>query len=363
MADDVKKGPGPFFDRTTAQQRVQQIRAFQSELEALEAAGVAPLAPEQKAAIGAYHAQLLKQLAAQYDVDRSDTAGQLSRGMRLLSFFAALALTAAVYSLVERFWSRLDLPLQSTLLAVFPLVALVGVELSARRERTLYVASLFALVAYGTFWLAVGVLSWTLNIPLTPGFIWVGVLFGLALAVPYGLRIILAAALATLAVAIAASMFQAAGAPWTEAFNRPDLLTAAAFSLLLLGIPLAQVDRAFAAVTRLVALGIGLTGFLVLSMSGATSVLPVSSRTSAVIYQTLMFVVCIAALVVAIRRGWTETVHLVSVMFAWFLLDRFVDWFWDVLPRYVFFSIVAALAFIWLLLLRRIRGRLTETRT
>src|SRR5688500_18735054 len=145
-------------DRIEAQRRVDQIRAFRAELEALRAAGVSPLTDEQHESIRAYHDAVLARLATDYDVDRTIAAGQLSRGVRLASFFAGITLTAAVYSLVSRFWGRFDLPLQATLLCGFPLVALVGVELSSRLERTLHVASLFGVVAYGTYWLAVYVL-------------------------------------------------------------------------------------------------------------------------------------------------------------------------------------------------------------
>ena len=233
----------------------------------------------------------------------------------------------------------------------------------ARRERTLYVASLFALVAYGTFWLAVGVLGWRLNIALTPPFIWAGAVFGFALALPYRFRIVLALSLASLAVAIAATLFSIAGIPWSEIFTRFDLLMIAGFSLLLVAGPLSRLDRGFAAVTRFVALGIGLFALLVLSATGELSAAPLDARVIEAAYQVLMLVLSIALLVLAVRHGWSETVGLVGVVFALFLLTRYVDWFWDLMPRYLFFLSLALLAFAWLAVMRRFRGRLTEART
>jgi hypothetical protein len=345
-------------DRDDAQRRVNQIRAFRRELDTLKAAGASPLTPAQEADLAAYHEQLLDRLAAQYDVDRSDRAGQLSRGMRLLSFFGAVALTAAVYSLAERYWGRLDLAQQATLLTAFALMALVGVELSARRERTLYVASLFALVAYGAFWLVVVALSWTLNLPVMPVFIWAGAAFGLVLAIPYGFRVVLAAGLVALPIAMAGSVFQAAGIPWTAALERFDLLTASAFSMLVLAVPLGRIDPGFPVVTRLVALAMGLGGLLLLSTTASASMMTATTHVVEGLYQTAMFLVSIALLVLAIRRRWHETVNLVSLFLALFLVTRFVDWFWNLLPRYVFFLVLAVLSFIWLFVLRRIRGRL-----
>jgi hypothetical protein len=347
-------------DRADAQKRVDQIHAFRAELAALKAAGRSPFTTDQETAVSDFHDRELLRLAAEYDIDRSERAGQLSAGMRLLSFFGAVTLTAAIYSLVARFWGRFDLPSQATLLAAFPLVALIGVELSARRERTLYIASLFALVAYGSFWLAVGVLSETLNVPVMPIFIWAGALFGLALALPYGFRVVLAVALTALAVAIPASLLAVAGLEWPLLFDRLELVTAAGFSLIVLSFPLVRVNRSFPAVTRLVGFFIGLLGLLVLSLNGRMSLLPVSPRASEVAYQALMFVVSVAVLVVSIRWGWRETLRLAAVMLTLFLLTRYLDWFWELLPRYVFFLILAAVAFASLVILRRFRARLAE---
>jgi hypothetical protein len=346
-----------------AQRRVNQIRAFKAELATLRAAGRSPLTPEQESDLAEYHERVIRSLAAEFDVDRSEAAGQLSRGMRLVSFFGAIALTAAIYSLVERFWGQLDLREQTFLLAVVPLIALVGVELSARRERTLYVASLFALVAYGTFWLAVGVLSWRLNIPLATPFLWLGAIFGFALALPYRFRIVLAIALWTLAVAVAATMFALSGVEWPEIFSRFDLLTLAGFSLFVLAVPLAKLDRSFAPVTRGVAVTIGCAGLLILSANGASSAAPINARVIEVIYQVIAFSVCIGLIVMAIRRGWNETLTIASVALALFLLTRYVDWFWALMPRYAFFLILAALAFVSLFAMRRMRGRLPEARS
>jgi uncharacterized membrane protein len=320
------------------------------------------LSPQQLAAVRAYHDQLVAKLAAEFDIDRTEEAGRLSRGMQLASFFAAVTLTAAVYSLVSRYWARIDLPAQATLLCAFPLIALVGVELAARRERTLYVASLFAIVGYGTYWLAVGVLSETLNIPIAPPWIWGGALFGVALALPYRFRLILGIGLLSLIVAIAGTIFQAAGYPWTDIVQHLDVLTATAFASVVLAPRLAELDRPFGAVARAVGCGVGLLGLLIMSTAGGLSLLPAGAETRKIIYQAAMLIVCVTLLVIGIRRTWNEVVHLTAVALTMFLLVRFVDWFWETLPGYVFFSILAAIAFAWLLVLRRIRGRLARTR-
>jgi hypothetical protein len=251
--------------------------------------------------------------------------------------------------------------MQATLLCLFPLVSLVGVELSARVERTRYVAALFALVAYGTFWLAGVVLTELTNLPLTPHVIWAGALFGLALALPYGFRLILAASIAALIVAVSGSFFQGAAVPWTFVFEKLDITTAVAFGVTLLAPIVGGVHASFAPATRVIGLSLGLLGLLVLSTFGQASLLPVSDRAIEAGYQGLMLIASVGALTLGIRRGWRETVVVAAAALTGFLLVRYVDWFWEALPPYLFFFALAALAFAWLLVLRRLRGRLVRT--
>jgi hypothetical protein len=347
------------FDRADAQRRVHRIRAFHAELQELTAAGVVSLSDAARESIARYHDPLLQQLSIEHDVDRTAAAGQLSRGMQAASFFAALALTAAAYSLVSRFWGRLDIPLQATLLCAFPLMALVGVELAAQRERTLYIASIFALAACGTYWLAVFVLGELLNVPVPALALWGGALFGLALALPYGFRVILGIALLALLLALSGSVFEAAGVPWTAAIEFPEPITGAAFLLLIVAPRIGAIDRAFAAVTRAIALSVGFFGLLVLSAAGQASLLPTPARVSALIYQGVILLASLIALAAGISRQWPETVYVAAAALTLFLFGRFVDWFWDAIPRFVFFLLLAAIAFSWLLVLRRLRTRLT----
>jgi uncharacterized membrane protein len=85
--------------------------------------------------------------------------------------------------------------------------------------------------------------------------------------------------------------------------------------------------------------------------------LPLADRVIEAVYQGIMLLVSIVMLVLGIRRGWRETVIVAAAALTIFLLVRYVDWFWEALPPYLFFFALAALAFVWLLVLRRLRGR------
>jgi hypothetical protein len=105
---------------------------------------------------------------------------------------------------------------------------------------------------------------------------------------------------------------------------------------------------------------LGFSGLLVLSTFGDVSVLPLPTSTLRIIYQVLMFVACVAAVVVGVLWRLIETIRVAAAALSLFLLVRFVDWFWDALPAYAFFFSLAAVAFGWLLVLRRIRARLAR---
>ena len=60
-------------------------------------------------------------------------------------------------------------------------------------------------------------------------------------------------------------------------------------------------------------------------------------------------------LTAGIRRRWTETVNLGAGFFGLLLLLRYVDWWWDLMPKYLFFLIVGGTAIALMLVLRRFR--------
>lgn len=346
--------------RNTAQQRTDRILAFRAEVQALQAEGLEPFAADSERRIATHHDALLSQYAARFDVDVSDAAGRLSRGMQLASFFAALTLSATVYSLVARFWSELDLPLQIALLTLVPILALAGVDLAARRQRSLYIASVFAAAAYAAFWLATVRAVRLLDLPLSPAVLWMGVVFGLSLALGYGFRVVLVAALAALIAALAGTFFSIAGAPWTTAGSQLEPATVAALGLLGLAPGLEAAVKGFGPVTRRVALVAGLGALLALSLNGELSLWPLPSRWLEGGYQVVTLVACLIAIVVGLRRRLPDVAAIASTALVLFLGTRYVDWFWPMLPRFVFFLVLAIAAFGWLLALRRVRARLED---
>jgi uncharacterized membrane protein len=48
------------------------------------------------------------------------------------------------------------------------------------------------------------------------------------------------------------------------------------------------------------------------------------------------------------------------VFFVIFLYTKFFDWWWESMPKYLFFLILGLLAILFLLVIRRLRGALLQ---
>jgi hypothetical protein len=101
-------------------------------------------------------------------------------------------------------------------------------------------------------------------------------------------------------------------------------------------------------------------GLLILSSAGAASLFPTPTWVTEAIYQLVMLVSGSAVLIVAVRRQRTESVYIAAAAMTLFLFGRYVDWFWPLLPRFVFFLVLAGIAFGWLWALRRLRVRVHQ---
>lgn len=343
--------------RRDAQARANQIRAFRRELRALGEAEVIQLSEDQEAEVTAYHDQLLATLTRDFDIDRSEREGQLSRGLRLASMFGAATLVAALTALVYRVWGVLSMPAQVTLLTAFPLAALAGVQIAAEREKTRYVAGLFALVACGTAWFAVGTIPRLLDLPFSELLLWPAGAFGIAVAASYGFRLVFSLAIGVMLVATASVFFAAGGVPWPTLFERPEPLAGAAFVLLMAPPPLSSLGEGFDRAARHTALAVGLGALLALATLQGTSLLAFAPATSLVVYQIVFVPVTLILLWRALGAEDRVGARLVALAMALFLVIRYVDWFWDRLPAWLFFLVLAAISFASIAALRRARRR------
>jgi hypothetical protein len=103
-------------------------------------------------------------------------------------------------------------------------------------------------------------------------------------------------------------------------------------------------------------------GTLLLLTYGARSVLPADRAFVEVFYQFVAAAVAVGLIAVGLRRGLEDVVTMGSIFGGLLLLTRFVDWWWDWMPKYLFFLIIAAVALAWIWGLRVARRQLAGAR-
>ncbi|MBI3667953.1 MAG: DUF2157 domain-containing protein, partial [Acidobacteria bacterium] len=172
-----------------------------------------------------------------------------------------------------------------------------------------------------------------------------------------------AAGLLCLLVYGAATIASWSGYSWQEFGARPENVIPA--GLALLAVPMVVKRRGtedFSAVYRLIGLLSVFLALLILSNSGGLSYLPLRVKRIEVIYQLAGFAAAGLAIWLGISRHTAAAVNLGAAFFAILLLSRFVDWWWDWMPRYLFFLLIGAIAVLLLAVFHRLRARAQERR-
>ncbi len=343
-------------NRSEAQRRADEIAVFRAELARLAEAGVLRLDAAQSATVDAHHDALLGGLKQAFDVDLDVQGKQLSLGMRIASFLGALALAASVFFLFYQFWGLLGTPVQVVILVAAPLVALAATAWLGSREGGAYFAKLAALVAFACFVLNLSMLGQIFNITPTDKALLPWAAFALLLAYLCDLRLLLVAGLICLAAFIAARAGTWSGMYWLHFGERPEHFLPA--GLLAFWLP-QWIDQrryaGFAATYRVFGLICLLLPVLVLGNWGRVSYLPWTSSAIEGFYQTLGFALSAAAIWLGARRGWGDSVNTGVVFFVIFLYTKFYDWWWELMPKWLFFLVVALSAVLLLLVFQRLR--------
>jgi len=344
------------MSQADAQKRADCIRAFREELRILEVEGVLALPDEQMQRVARHHDDTLRRLAQAFDIDTTEAQKQMSWGMRIASFLGALALCASVYLFFYRFWGLFGTAAQVALVVAAPLLAAIGTEFAARKERTLYIAGIVGLVAFGCFVLDLVVLGTVFNIAPSPRAFLPWAAFGFILAYTYGLRILLAAGILSLAGWLSATMGTWSGCYWLSFGERPENFLPAALVLILIPLVPHRAYRDFPPIYRIFGLLGVFLPILVLANWGEVSYLRIPNGRVESLYQIAGFVVAGLAIWLGIRGRLREVTNLGCVFFVIYLYTKFFDWWWDWMPKYLFFFILGSIAVGLLLLLKRLRA-------
>ncbi|HVX89304.1 MAG TPA: DUF2157 domain-containing protein [Gemmatimonadales bacterium] len=322
--------------------RLAQIMAFKAELMALAEEGIT-LDEATLSRIRAHHESLLTGTPDE----------RLSIGMRLASFVGAVALSCAVFFLFYRIWGALGVGQQVAILVAAPLLLVGATHALHRWERTGYFAALAALAAFAAFILELVTLGQIFNLPATPHAFLAYGLFGVLLGWSYGLRLPHFAGLAGIGLWITALPGTLRHELLPELFTRGEaLLVAGAFLLLL---PRFESRVKWHVDHRIVGM-VGLfLGLFVLSISGRQSWLPWDHDLVEGFYQVVSFAVGGAVVYWGVRERTPDLANGGMIFLTAMCLFKATDWWWDWMPRWLFFLVLAGLAIGVMLGLRRIR--------
>ena len=351
----------PETTKLAAQQRADRIRAFRTEQEQAERDRALVLSDEQRSRLRSYHDEILAGLAQRFDVDVSQSQKQVSWGMRIASTIGALALGASIYLFFYRFWGLMSTRVQIVVLVLGPLLAVGVAESFGRRERTLYFTSLAGMLAVTCFVLNISVLGSIFNITPSENALLLWGAFALILAYNYGLRLILAAGILCLMGYLTAKTGTWSGIYWIFLGQRPEnymLAGLAAFC-----VPLVVRHRLhddFPPIYRILGLQAVFLPVLVLGNWGDASYLRLTSSAVEILYQLVGFVLAGLAIWIGVRNNWKGVTYTGTTYLVVFLYTKFFDWWWELMPKYLFFLVLGLIAIGLLLILRRFRSMIRE---
>ena len=350
--------------RLAAQQRADQIGVFREEVERLRNEGVLALTGEEASTLHVYHEQLLTDFANAFDIDRNVAAKQLSLGMRVASLLAALALAASVFFLFYRFWGALGETAEIIVLVSASMVTYVVTLAVRKRDPAGYFSTLAATVAFVCFVLNILMLGEIFNVTPSYSALLAWAVFAFFLAYHCDSRLLLAAGIVCVMGYLSARVGEWCGIYWLDLGQRPEnFLPAAGMLFLVPSLIDHRRHSAFAALYRVLAL-VGLfLPILALSFYGGGSYLNLDATSIEHGYQLAGFGLSVLVIALGIRRAWSGVANTGVVFFLIFLYTKFFDWWWESMPKYLFFLVLGLTAILALLILWRLRGGLAMSRS
>ena len=345
-----------FSSRSSAQQRVDQIDSFNRELAELTRDQVLVLSDAQRQAVEQYQQGIIQQLRKEHDVDSTQSEKQLSWGMRIASFLGAVAMAASLFFMFYQFWGRFGTVSQVTILVAAPLLAFIATVIVAGKDKSGYFTKLIGLVTFACFVLNISMLGQIFNITPSDNALIVWAALALLLAYAYDVRLLQVAAVLCIIAFVSARVGTWSGVYWIHFGYRPENFFPVA--LLLFFLP-QWIDHrrftGFALSYRVFGMITLFLPVLILSNWGQASYLNANPNRIEIAYQLVGFSVSAAAIAYGIRRGYAHVVNTGTVFFFIFLYTKFFDWWWNAMPKYVFFLILSIISIAVLVLMTRLR--------
>jgi len=339
-----------------AQNRVEQIQAFKQEITQLESDEVFLLSQEQHQKIQNYHHALTNQLSKSFDIDVTSQAKKLTLGMQIASLFGALAMAISLFFLFYQFWGYINTSLQVVILITAPVILFILSLYLSQKENSAYFSKIAALVSFACFVLNLSMLGQIFNITPSPNALFVWAAFSFLLAYACNARLLVFFAIVSLSSFIAMKFGTWNGMYWISFGERPENFFLP--SLLIFIIPQLfnhKCFSGFAVIYRVMAMSMIFIPILILSNWGQISYLTWSVGLIEGFYQIGGFLFSAIAIGIGIKRQWKDVVNTGNVFFILFLYTKLFDWWWDWMPKYVFFFVLGLTSLLALVVFKRVR--------
>ena len=304
-----------------------------------------------------HHQQLLATYSATYDVDMNAQSKQLTLGMKIAALFGALAMAVGLFFLFYGFWGYFATQLQVGILVIAPISLLLLSLYLSQKETSTYFSKISALLCFSSFVLNLSMLGQIFNISPSPNAFIVWAAFAFLLAYACNARLLLFFGITCISSFIAMKFGTWGGMYWISFGERPENFFIP--SLLIFLVPLFVNHRQFAgfdAIYRVMAMIMIFLPMLILSNWGKISYLDWSQDMVEGFYQILGFMLAATAIWLGIKRGWRDVVNTGNVFFILFLYTKFFDWWWDWMPKYIFFFVLGLSAILALMVFKRLRA-------
>ncbi len=344
------------YSKNEAQRRADQIEQFRRELQLLKENKVLALTENQSNQLHNYHATLLAEYAGLYDIDIDQREKQLSLGMRITSFLCALGLGASLFFLFYQFWGYFTTAIQVIILTSAPLVFLGATMFAATREKTGYISKILGILTLAAFVLNLVMLGQIFNItPSTNAFVAWAIL-GFLLAYASDARLLLAFGIIAIAGYLSAQMGTWSGCYWIHFGERPENFFPAAIIIFLLGCLHHRRYSNFEQIYRIFGLLLLFIPMLILANWGSISYLSLPYTTVEIIYQLGGFICAAFFIWLGVQKSWSDVVNSGNVFFVIFLYTKFFDWWWEIMPKYLFFLLIGLISLLFLFIFKRLRS-------
>jgi len=343
--------------KTDAQSRVDQIRSFQTELELIKKENIISLDENQQASLNEYHEGLIAQMSTVFDIDSNKREKQFGIGMKIASFLGAVALASSVFFFFYQFWGGYSTGIQILILVTAPLITLAATMFVAYHDSTGYFSKIFGLVTYACFVLNLIMLGQIFNIIPSQNIFLVLSVFAFLLAYVSDARLLLVIGLMGISCFISTQAASWSGVYWPNFGMRPETFFPAAIILFLVPAFISHKKfSGFDSTYRIFAAILFFISLLIMSHWGESSYFNLNNKSIEGIYQLAGFVFSIGFIWFGIRKSLPSITNIGSIFFIIFLYTKFYDWWWEWMPKYLFFLIVGVTAILALLIFKYFRN-------